>query len=323
MIKRPTIQAGNFDSVLHPAKPGQPATLTIRLKVRLLARDPQVVAAPNRSSLVRAEHFAATEAAAKARSGTVHDANGNPFRCISWTRAEFNSFCIRFKKIVEIAWNNQLILLPPQLDPQYGGFSDEQYRDFISAPAVPAHVRCGLDVQLLQTGSTSTPHAVMEVLQLDPAGQQFRSFAWRISNEDLDASVSPDPDWEGRTYRQFTAAHEVGHWLGRDVPMSNNERFFMHVEWAQCKGTADGTCQYGQHVGTRMSMMGMGTLLTPYDATPWLLRIVTHTGSLYEFDYAHRVHFDRKQVPVSPRQLGLVGGPMPAGAGRVPAPAHP
>jgi len=87
MIKKPTIQAGNFDSVMHPAKAGQPATLTIRLKVRLLARDPKVAATPHRSSLVRAEHFEATEDAAKARSGTVYDANDNPFRCISWTRS--------------------------------------------------------------------------------------------------------------------------------------------------------------------------------------------------------------------------------------------
>ena len=324
MIKKPTIQAGNFDSVMHPARQGQPATLTIRLKVRLLARDPTVAATPSRKSLVKAEHFAANPTAAAARTGTIFDANDNPFRCRSWMQGEFNAFSIRFKKIVETAWNNQLILLPPQLDPQYGGFSDAAYRDFISAPDVPAHVRCGLDIQLLQPGSASTPHAVMEVARLDSAAANlFRSFAWRITSEDLDVNVSSDPDWEGRTYRQFTAAHEVGHWLGRDVPMSNNDRFFKHVEWAECRGSADDSCQYGRHVGTRLSMMGLGTLLTPYDATPWLLRIVTHTGSLYEFDYAHRVNFDRKQVPVSARQLALVGGAVPPVGGRVPTPAHP
>ncbi len=38
------------------------------------------------------------------------NAGGCRWRCCSWLEAEFNAFCIKFKKVVELAWNNQLIL---------------------------------------------------------------------------------------------------------------------------------------------------------------------------------------------------------------------
>src|SRR5262245_45086150 len=47
MIHRRTIQEDNFDSVLHPAAPNHPAQLIIRLKVRLVARDPSVPDPPD------------------------------------------------------------------------------------------------------------------------------------------------------------------------------------------------------------------------------------------------------------------------------------
>jgi hypothetical protein len=254
----------------------------------------------------------------------VFDASKVPKRylCQTWERAEFNAFKIRFKKVVETAWNNQLVLLPPQPDPQYGGLSDEAWRDFISARDVPAHVRCGLDIELLDGAVAATPHTRMEVARLAaPANQQFRSRSLRISNEDLDMKTRVR---DGATYRQFTAAHEVGHRL-RSLADVQNNGFFEHVEAeeAEADGSTDPHAPYGRHAGTRMSMMGIGSLVTAYDAIPWLLRIHTHTGSIFEWDYAHRIDLERKRVPVSARQIAVMGGAAPAAAGGVPTPAHP
>lgn len=305
MIRQPAIKSDNYDSVIHAATPGQPATMTIRLKLRLIARDPAAQPPPGsaRRTPVWVEFLAPTPSAAAARTGIVFDANGKPFRCRGWEQAEFNAFKIRFKRVVETAWNNQLILLPPEPGPESGGLSDAAWRDFISSPGVPAHVRCGLEIELLDGSLAATPHSRMEVARLAaPANQQFRSRSLRISNEDLDVKIR---ERDGATYRQFTAAHEVGHRL-----RSPAEDFLEHVEAeeAEADGATDKHAPYGRVAGKRMAMMGIGSLVTRYDAIPWLRRIVTHTGSLFEWDYAHRVQLERRQLPVSPRQNALVNG---------------
>lgn len=306
MVHRRTIQQGNFDSVLHPATPGQPAQLNIRLRVRLLARDPSV-AGPTAHSMVLAEHLAPDMGAV--RKGRVADGDRTLFRCRSWLTGEFNAFSIKFKKAVELAWNNQLILLPPDGSQPGEEISDAAYRDFIGAAQVAAHVRCGLEIALVPTGSASTPHAIIEVLRLEnPSGGQFRSYQLRMTNEDADFSSSVDPKW-GRTYHQITAAHEVGHWLGEDAAITDPARYFDHVEAEACAAepghAANNDCEYGRTPGKRMAMMGAGSLVTPYDAKPWLLRIRRHTGVLFGWDVVHRIHFNRGIIPVSPRQKQL------------------
>jgi hypothetical protein len=137
MIYRKAIVEKNYDSVLHAAQPGKPAQLVIRMKVQLLPRDPaapQVVPGqPNFTTVLARDERGVTK-------GVVQDANGMPFRCKTWVESEFNTFCIKFKKMVELSWNNQLILLPPDGTGYIGEMSDEAYRDFISSAHVPAHV---------------------------------------------------------------------------------------------------------------------------------------------------------------------------------------
>src|SRR5688500_14875296 len=106
MIHRKTVVETNYDSVLHAAQPGKPAELILRMKVHLLPRNPagpQVVPGqPNFNTVLARDPRGVTK-------GMVRDANGMSFRCQTWLESEFNAFCIKFKKMVELSWNNQLI----------------------------------------------------------------------------------------------------------------------------------------------------------------------------------------------------------------------
>ena len=136
MVHRPTIIDTNFDSVLHPAQAGRPAQLIIRLKVALLPYDPT---RPPAAGQVPSQVNVARGPAGVSR-GTVRDMDGMPFSCCTWLEADFNAFAIKFKKMVELSWNNQLILLPPARTGFIGEMSDAAYREFIGKPDIPAHV---------------------------------------------------------------------------------------------------------------------------------------------------------------------------------------
>ncbi len=304
MIHRPAIKESNFDSVLHSALPNQPARLVIRLKVRLLARDPSVSIVTG--DLVRHEHLA--RHMGEVRTGDVLDGEGRRWRCRSWLESEFNAFCIKFKKMVELAWNNQLILLPPDGSEPGAEISDAVFREFISAPNVPAHIRGGLEIALVPFGTGTTPHAFIEVVKLEkPSGHQFRSFAARITDEDVEFSSAMDHT--GYSHRQITAAHEVGHWLGRPVSISEPGRFMPHVDAERCAADPhhqlNDDCEYGRTLSKRMAMMGIGSLVTEYEAKPWLMRVRRHTMVLFGWNIMHRIPFDRGRIAVSERQKRL------------------
>src|SRR5205814_1915000 len=149
----------NFDSVLHPARNGSPAQLTIRLKVALLPRDPSLPDDP--ASPHHNIHLATNMA--EVHRGTVQDGEKFPFHCRSWLESEFNAFSIKFKRMVELSWNNQLILLPPDgSKPGDSTMSDADYLDFVGRADVPAHVQCLFEIELIPLGRTHT-HAVIEV----------------------------------------------------------------------------------------------------------------------------------------------------------------
>lgn len=299
MVQRRTIHQDNFDSEFRPAGPGRPAELVIRLRVRLLARDPL---APATSGQL--EHFAPTTAAA--HIGRLNDAQEYPFRCRSWLAPEFVAFSAKFKQMVELVWNNQLILLPPSVAESGDVLSDADYLTFISRRGLAAHVRCGFEIELVPAGSASTPHATIEAVRLWPKDDEippfpFRAFASRITNEDVEFTRPP-----GQSFMHVTAAHEVGHWLGRDVPASDPARFLHHIDWQKCSAYPDyvpgSDCEYGRTLSRRMALMGSGSLLTDYEAGPWLLRIRRHTQVLFGWKLIHRIHFNNFQVPISDRQ---------------------
>lgn len=287
MFHRQTIIESNFDSVMRPATAGTPAQLTIRLKVALIPRDPS---GPAQFDWGKGSAFA-TEYIARPgedpHQGKVADGDGVLWECRTWYGAEFNAFKIKFKRMVELAWNNQLILLPPDGSAPAATISDDTFRDFVSGRTVAAHVRCGLEIELVSTANKKGFHAWIEAVRLaKPAAGAFRSYAVRITNEDVDFSTSG-------SLRQIAAAHEVGHWLGKPVGMTEPDRFLPHVD-----------PEYGRTLGKRMAMMGMGSLVTSFEAAPFLLRAVRHTGLMTGWGVMHRINFDRG-IPISALQKRL------------------
>jgi hypothetical protein len=110
VFRRQTLQESNFDSVMRPAATGIPAQLSIRLKVVLLARDPSGSAQWGKGIVSAVEYL--SRLGEEPHTGKVADGDGRLWDCRSWYDAEFNAFRIKFKRMVELAWNNQLILLP-------------------------------------------------------------------------------------------------------------------------------------------------------------------------------------------------------------------
>jgi hypothetical protein len=305
MISRMTIVAKNYDSVLHAAQPAKPAQLIIRMRVMLVPLDPANqkldLEGPSFSSALARDNRGVTK-------GVVRDYDERLFRCQTWVESEYNAFCIKFKKMVELSWNNQLILLPPDGTGYIGEMSDANYRDFIGSPHVPAHVQCCLDIQVISMMSNSRqrgkePHVFMQVVRLDnPANGEFRSSAWRITNEDVEFRRAP--------FLQVAAAHEIGHWMGSPVPLTDRRRYMDHVDQEACQLMSNyqpgDDCSYGRTAGRKRAMMGMGQLVTPYEAESWLSRVRLHTNALVGWDAVHRVHFNNGRFPVSDRQERLV-----------------
>jgi hypothetical protein len=281
------IKQGNFDSVLELAEPWRSAKLTIRLKVALFPRDPASPANP--AGMAPPVHLAASMA--HVHQGQVADYNNTPVKCRSWLVPEWNKFKIRFKQMVELGWNNQMILLPVD-KANGGGMNDQDRRQLVSNPRIPPHVECALDVELMpsQLGS----HAQIEVVRLAQAHLPFRNFMRRITNESVEFKRRVKDKWSETTLYQITAAHEVGHWLREP-----GKRLFEHVDAQHAKtlpAAQRADAQYGHVLSKRVALMGSGNVATAHEAKPWLSRIGRHVSAPVNWTMMHRIHF-RRQHP--------------------------
>ena len=241
------------------------------------------------------------------RVGQLADANRTLVNCRSWTVPEWNTFKIRFKKVVETAWNNQMLLLPPEEGAGDGGLSDADYRQLIGDPRIRAHVECALAIQLVATNEAA--HAEIEVVHLAQPGLVFRNWMHRIDDTSVDITVRNKDRWQSTSFFQFVAAHEVGHWL-HDL----NKKHFDHVDVAAARklpAAQRGDAQYGTVLGKRQAIMGSGSLFTEHEAQPWLGRVRRHTGALYGWTMIHRVRFRHEQELLSPRQKQLMASQHP------------
>lgn len=335
MFKQSKIQNPNYDSIIEPAQGRTPARLTIQLKVVLVPMDPSVPYAPRstthpgRFNFTFNHHLA--EHMGAVRRGTVRDTAGTPFRARSWVRQEFDEYRIRFKQAVERTWNDQIILLPPDEPPGKDaayGLADAEYRALIGNPAVPAHAVGSLELLMLpMQGDT---HAGIQVVRLDrkeePLGRrlkplaasgegEFGSYAWLMTNEDIFRVDNRDYRWNSSTFSQIPAAHEIGHWLGPPQPKVTGDRFLPHIDMEFCSTTPgysiDGDCEYGHVASKRKGIMGVGSVVTEYEASPWLTRVRRHTGALFGWRLMHRIHFRNTPPPISARQKALLA-PTPA-----------
>jgi hypothetical protein len=279
------VKQRNFDSVFEPAKGSASAKLTIKLKVELFALDPELADGPGSGQhpvrLVNNLHHA--------KRGPVKDADKDLIMCRTWLTHEWDEFKTKFKKMIEMSWNNQMILLPGGPRPGAGSH-EKDYKQMLASPRAPAHVECALELELTSNGA----HAEIEVAHKADKRREFRSEMTRIVDTDVEFETATMKGFRDRKIYQVTAAHEVGHWL-REV----SKPHFSHVDWEYAKTLpADqrGDSQYGHVLGKRVAMMGWGNLCTEHEAKPWLSRIGQHVSTLAGWSFMHRIHF-RQRFP--------------------------
>jgi len=287
MVFHHVIKQRNFDSVFNPAQGSRSARLTIKLTVELFALDPSLADSPAGGE--HPVHLA--QSMTHVRRGLVKDGDDDPIMCRSWLMHEWSAFKTQFKKMVEMSWNNQMILLPSD-EKNGGGSNDHDYRQLISNPRAPAHVECALDIDLTSMGQAT--HAEIDVVHLAETRRPFRSHMRRITDKDVEFETSHMKKWRDRTIFQVPAAHEIGHWL-RDL----NKHHFEHIDkpYAMTLPKADqDDAEYGHVLGKRVAMMGAGNLCTAHEARPWLSRIGQHINTVSGWTFLHRIHF-RQRYP--------------------------
>jgi hypothetical protein len=302
MALRRMIAQPNFDSTLAPAQPGRPAKLTINLKVTLVPLDPSVPWTPTGTQLPPT-HLAASKAHMK--HGQVKDYNNTAVACRSWLVQEWSEYKVRFKRAVEHAWNNQMILLPTESGEAGDGLSDQDYRQFISDPKIQAHAEGAIDITLMPLNVVG--HALIEVAHLENAGARFRVWMHRITDESVQFARHEDKKWPGWFTGQITAAHEVGHWL-----RSLNSTHFEHIDAEYAKNLPAARRakeQYGHTLGRKAALMGDGSLVTDHEARPWLTRIRRQTTMKLGWSMMHKIHFRNVVNNLSDRQKRLTSRP--------------
>ncbi len=313
---KPSIITPEFDSYFEPAMPGKAAQLRIKLRVKLVPLDPLLATKrPTwRASLL--SHLA--QDAAGEHQHNVFDADGKQFMCRSWHADEWDEYTRRFKHSVENAWNNQMILLPVELGGPHGSLSDADFRQLIGKPTTPAHVEGVLEIELTSLHD-ATAHAVIEVVHLKtPSKGQFRSDMERLTDEDVLLQKSTFTYGKlrtavgaaavGGTTGQITAAHEIGHWL-----RGAGEDAFDHIDHAAAlrlprvlpkkeQEDLEDAAEYGLTLSRFYSIMGGGSLATPYDVLPWKHRLIDHTGLKFAWLFVHRLKFHADPSDVSEHQ---------------------
>jgi hypothetical protein len=308
MTIRRSITQSNFDSIFEPAQPGQPAKLSIDLKVTLVPLDPSVAWSPPQVTPVPPAqlppaHLAASMALVK--RGPVKDYNNRVVNCRSWLVTEWNEFKSRFKKSVEHGWNGQIILLPTESSDPNDRLSDADYLELVSSPNVQAHAEGVIGIEIMPI--TKIGHVLIEVAHLDTPGDRFRVWMNRITDESVQFKFHRDDKWPAWKTGQITVAHEIGHWL-RDL----NSDHFEHIDAAYASTlprAQRGKAQYGRTLGRKEALMGDGSLVTDHEAQPWLGRIRRHTTMKFGWSMVHAIEFQKMKTAIPERQKQLAGRP--------------
>ena len=281
--------------------PGQPAKLTIRLKVLCVSAgsvDPLGAAQPWIAS------YPSGNSMANVRRGQVLDYNNNSVTCRSWLVPEWNADKIRFKRAVEHAWNNQLILLPTDSSDPNDALNDADYRQLIGNPNVRAHVEGAIDIALMPLNTAG--HALIESAHLD-----FRQPVPRVDAQDhLTVGSVPDisrPQPPGLVDR---SDHRCPR--GRSLAARRQRHPFRPY---RC-GSTPRHCQprsrpkrNGRTLGRKEALMGDGSRVTEHEARPWLTRIRRQTPMKLGWSMMHSIEFRRVMSETTDREKQLASRP--------------
>lgn len=304
MAWRKFVSKPNFNSTFEVASGGSPAKLTLEMSVTLVPLDPSVDFV-RREGHLPPSHLARTRHDFK--TGDVEDADGDLVACRSWLVSEWLEFKERFQWMVELTWNNQLILLPVESNSPRHNLSDADFKQLIGNPRIHAHVKGELSISL--SGPGEIGHAVIEVVKRADPTDRFRNEMNRISDSSVFFRRHKDDRWKGAFFGQPSAAHEIGHWLREE-----GDEYFVHIDADYVSthglhGRQADRDQYGHTLGRRFALMGAGNLVTEHEATPWLNSIKKHAPAHVEWMIMHRVHFDRARYELPQRQIRLTGVP--------------
>jgi hypothetical protein len=292
----PDTYGEGLTSILEKTSDGIP-NLRIRFKFNLWPRDPFSKDLGNSTP-----NYHIATAQSPVRYGRVLDGNKRSFEIRSLTTAEFNSAKIRLKRFVELVFNKQIVLLPP--DDTFAatgagafkawGLNDEDYKFFISDPSKPAHCIGSLDIVLADLNDFKGP--VIEIVQVRNRHETrfFRAFDTRINMGNLFFQRRVYPQFENEVIFDLAAAHEIGHHV-----------IGFHINF-QGVDDPDSDAAYGITVHDRRAIMGAGNVVTSYDARPWIERAMQHTGTHRGWRFLPRAQFDRGGIPISEQQRRIV-----------------
>lgn len=189
-------------------------------------------------------------------NGRLHDTYGH-FHLDRWDDHEWEDYKDRFVNVVQRHWSDKFILDP----------NKDWHVPRTTSPRNSATIQCGLSIQLVD--SSSQAHQTYRIIH--PRESTFRSYVEEFNRTGVFTHNDLEPHWNDRLTRigsenhnvsflQTTINHEFGHTLGLN-----------HV-----KGVGNTDAHYGVTLAERENQMGMGGLLTPRHAQPWITRLRNH-----------------------------------------------
>lgn len=185
----------------------------------------------------------------------VQDSDDNWFELLSWDETRWNGFVGRFQRECQRFWSGRFWLFTP-----------DRVRDLDWPQWAPTHrpnVFCRL--RLSVTNNASAAHHAIQCVHVNQRATGFRSHATLWSSLDLRAETLVP----GARFR--THLHEVGHLLGLEHVADNR---------GECirAGRNENPC-YGVSRAEQLEVMGMGSQVREWNATPWRQAIARHTGT--------------------------------------------